>query len=194
MKKAITRSLIFLLMLTGICRAADESPNSKLDFTLDKEFKNVIIDILSNKKDLYAKNGQKVLSSKVLSSRYTLRIDDEGVTNVLEIISRKKVEAKVLREKVILHLEEKISVDFKSMKIETKLVGNNQKYKKYESIILISKDKEATNVEMKAWVALKSSNVRKWLLNAFVKSSLKKFERALREITGCPDEHISESE
>lgn len=181
-------------MLTGICRAADESPNSKLDFTLDKEFKDVIVDILSNKKDLYAKNGQKVLSSKVLSSRYTLRIDDEGVTNVLEIISRKKVEAKVLREKVILHLEEKISVDFKSMKIETKLAGSNQKYKKYESIILISKDKEATNIEMKAWATLKSSNVRKWILNAFVKSSLKKFERSLREITGCPDEHIPESE
>lgn len=188
MKKAITRSLIFLLMLTGACRAADEAPNSKLDFTLNKEFKDVIVDILSNKKDLYAKNGQKMISSKVLSSRYTLRIDDEGVTNVLEIISRKKVEAKVLREKVILHLEEKISVDFKSMKVETKLVGNNQKYKKYESIILISKDKEATNVEIKAWVMLKSNNTRRWILNAFVRVSLNKFEKALREITGCPNE------
>jgi|GEM_PF-4608556 hypothetical protein len=188
MKKAITRSLIFLLMLTGACRAADEAPNSKLDFTLNKEFKDVIVDILSNKNDLYAKNGQKLLSSKIRSSRYSLRIDSEGINSVLEIFSIKEIETTVLREKVVLKLEEKISVDFKSMKIETKLAGSNKKYRRYETIVLIYKDKKSTNVDMKAWVMLKSNNTRRWILNAFVRVSLNKFEKALREITGCPNE------
>lgn len=188
MKKAITRSLIFLLMLTGACRAADEAPNSKLDFTLNKEFKDVIVDILSNKNDLYAKNGQKLLSSKIRSSRYSLRIDSEGINSVLEIFSIKEIETTVLREKVVLKLEEKISVDFKSMKIETKLAGSNKKYRRYETIVLIHKDKKSTNVGIKAWVMLKSNNTRKWILNAFVRVSLNKFEKALREVTGCPNE------
>ncbi len=188
MKKAITRSLIFLLMLTGACRAADEAPNSKLDFTLNKEFKDVVVDILSNKNDLYAKNGQKLLSSKIRSSRYSLRIDNEGINSVLEIFSIKEIETTVLREKVVLKLEEKISVDFKSMKIETKLAGSNKKYRRYETTGLIYKDKKSTNVDMKAWVVLKSNNTRRWILNAFVRVSLNKFEKALREITGCPNE------
>ena len=189
MKKAITRSLIFLLMLTGACRAADdEAPNSKLYFTLNKEFKDVVVDILSNKNDLYAKNGQKLLSSKIRSSRYSLRIDSEGINSVLEIFSIKEIETTVLREKVVLKLEEKISVDFKSMKIETKLAGSNKKYRRYETTVLIYKDKKSTNVDMKAWVVLKSNNTRRWILNAFVRVSLNKFEKALREITGCPNE------
>ena len=175
-------------MLTGACRAADEAPNSKLDFTLNKEFKDVVVDILSNKNDLYAKNGQKLLSSKIRSSRYSLRIDSEGINSVLEIFSIKEIETTVLREKVVLKLEEKTSVDFKSMKIETKLAGNNKKYRRYETIVLIYKDKKSTNVDMKAWVMLKSNNTRRWILNAFVRVSLNKFEKALREITGCPNE------
>lgn len=175
-------------MLTGACRAADEAPNSKLDFTLNKEFKDVVVDILSNKNDLYAKNGQKLLSSKIRSSRYSLRIDNEGINSVLEIFSIKEIETTVLREKVVLKLEEKISVDFKSMKIETKLAGSNKKYRRYETTVLIYKDKKSTNVDMKAWVVLKSNNTRRWILNAFVRVSLNKFEKALREITGCPNE------